>query len=145
MACMFIAFELMATKLFMLKSCGIIDISKKELSFFPVLNKIKIKRAIKKKQKKLNNHSKHLKFQVLSIKSAYSFGIFTETLIFFVLVPYCRGDNVNLPRKNNISKTVIVNIGFTITFFKEYWISFILVCKLMDSAFGFLKLLSFWN
>ena len=55
--------------------------------------------------------------------------IFTLTLSF--LVPRWAGDNTNLPSKSNISKTIRVNIAFTRTFFKEYSISFLMVCKLI--------------
>ena len=44
------------------------------------------------------------------------------------------GPNTDLPSNSNISKTVIVNIIFTATFFKEYSISFLMICRLIDFA-----------
>ena len=43
----------------------------------------------------------------------------------------------------NISKMVRVNEVFTQGFFKEYSISFLIVCNLIDFAFVDLKLLAF--
>ena len=42
-----------------------------------------------------------------------------------------------------MSKTVGVNIAFIGTFFKEYSISFLMVCRLIDFAFVILELLMF--
>ena len=54
----------------------------------------------------------------------------------------CAGDNATLPLDSNISKTVRVNIAFTMTF-KENSISFLKVCRLVDFALVVLKLLMF--
>ena len=51
------------------------------------------------------------------------------------------GDNTDLPLDSNISKTVTVNITCTRTFFKEYSLSFLMVCRLIDFALPVLKLL----
>ena len=49
----------------------------------------------------------------------------------------------DLPSDNNISKTVEVNIAFIQTYFKEYSISFLMVCRLIDFALVVLELLMF--
>ena len=58
-------------------------------------------------------------------------------------VPHWAGDNGGLPSNSSISKAVRVNIDFTRTFFKEYSISFLMVCRLTDFVFVVLKLLMF--
>ena len=70
------------------------------------------------------------------------FWFFTETLFLSLPVPSWAGDNTDLT-SNNISKTVEVNIAFTITLFKEYSISFVEVSKVIDFAPVVLKLLMF--
>ena len=59
----------------------------------------------------------------------------------FILTLSVPGDN--LPLSSNISKTVRVNIVFTRTLFKEYLISFPIVCMLIDFALVVFKLLIF--
>ena len=61
----------------------------------------------------------------------------------FILTLSVPGDNTNLPLSSNISKTVRVNIVFTRTLFKEYLISFPIVCMLIDFALVVFKLLIF--
>ena len=48
-----------------------------------------------------------------------------------------------LPSDSNASKTVRVNFAFTRKFFKQYSISFLMVCRLIDFALVVLKLLMF--
>ena len=60
-----------------------------------------------------------------------------------LLVPCWAGDNTDLPSNSNISKTVKVNNPLTRTFLKEYWISFLMTCELIDFALVVLKLLIF--
>ena len=48
--------------------------------------------------------------------------------------PRWGGDNTDLPSDINISKTVEVSIAFIATFFKEYWISFLMISRLIDFA-----------
>ena len=52
-------------------------------------------------------------------------------------------DNTNLRSNNNISKRIRVNIAITRAFFKEYLISFLIVCKLIDLALVVFRLLIF--
>ena len=58
-------------------------------------------------------------------------------------VPRWTGGNSDLPSDSNISKTVRVNIAFSTTYFKEYLIRFVMVCRLMDFALVALTLLMF--
>ena len=58
-------------------------------------------------------------------------------------VPRWAGDITDLPSESNISKTVGVNIEFTETLFKEYSISFLMRCRLIDFALVVLRLLIF--
>ena len=58
-------------------------------------------------------------------------------------VQYWADDNSNLPSNSNISKTVILNTAFTQMFFKEYLISFLIVCRFKDFAYVVFKLLIF--
>ena len=58
-------------------------------------------------------------------------------------VPHWAGDNGGLPWDSGISRAVRVNIAFTRTFFKEYSISFLMVCRLTDFVLVVLKLLMF--
>ena len=53
------------------------------------------------------------------------------------------GHNTDLPSESNISKKIRVNIPFAQTFFKEYSISFLMVCRLIDFAHVTLTLLVF--
>ena len=53
------------------------------------------------------------------------------------------GENTDLPSDINISKTVGVNIGFIRHFFKEYSISFLMICRLIDFTLVVLELLMF--
>ena len=53
------------------------------------------------------------------------------------------GDNTDLPLDSNISKTVTVNIACTRTFFKEYSLNFLMVCRLIDFVLPVPKLLMF--
>ena len=57
--------------------------------------------------------------------------------------PRCAGDNTDLPSNSSISKPVRVNINLTTPIFKEYLISFLMVCRLMDFLLVVLKLLMF--
>ena len=59
-----------------------------------------------------------------------------------VPVPCWAGDNTDLPSDSNISKAARVNNTFTM-FFKEYSLSFLMVCRLVDFALLVLKLLMF--
>ena len=67
----------------------------------------------------------------------------TETLTLSLPVPRWAGDNTVLHTNSNISKTISVNIAFTRRFYKEYSISFLMVCRLIDFLFVVLKLLMF--
>ena len=58
-------------------------------------------------------------------------------------VPRLEGDNTDLPSDINIWKTVRVNIAFSGRFSKEYSISFLMVCRLIDSALAVLELSMF--
>ena len=58
-------------------------------------------------------------------------------------VPHWAGDNTDLLSDSNISKAVIVNNVFTRTFFKEYSVSLLMLCRLTDFALVVLKLLMF--
>ena len=51
------------------------------------------------------------------------------------------GNNTELPWNNNISKTVKLNIAFTNKSFKEYSISFLMICRLIEFALLVLQLL----
>ena len=82
-------------------------------------------------------------FQVISTNSEYFFWFFTETLTLLFPVPRCAGDNTDLHSNSNISKTIRVNIAFTTTFFKEYSINFLMVCRFIDFAHVVLTLLMF--
>ena len=53
--------------------------------------------------------------------------------------PRWAGNNTDLTSDINISKTVVVNIAFL----KEYSISFLMVCRLVDFALVVLELLMF--
>ena len=53
------------------------------------------------------------------------------------------GDNTNLPSDINTSKTVGVGIAFIATVLKEYSISFLMVCRLIDFALVVLELLMY--
>ena len=57
-------------------------------------------------------------------------------------VHHWTGVNTDLPLNSDISKTVKANIAFTSTF-KEYLISFLMVCGSIDFAPVVLKLLMF--
>ena len=52
-------------------------------------------------------------------------------------------DNSALPSNNYISKTVSVNSAFTRTLFKEYSMSFLMVCRLIDFPLVVFKVLMF--
>ena len=55
----------------------------------------------------------------------------TATLLSLSLpVPRWASANADLPPNSNISKMVRVNIVFTRTIFKEYLISFLMICRL---------------
>ena len=56
-------------------------------------------------------------------------------------VPCWVCDNTDLPLDSNTSKTVKVNVAFT--YFKEYSISFLVMCRLTKFALVVLKLLMF--
>ena len=58
-------------------------------------------------------------------------------------VPCWAIDSTKLRSNSNIWKTLRVNIVFTRTFSKEYLISFLMVCRLIDFALVVLKLLMF--
>ena len=47
-------------------------------------------------------------------------------------IPWRGDDNTDLSSKSNISKTVRVNISFTKAFFKEYLVSFLIACWLIE-------------
>ena len=57
--------------------------------------------------------------------------------------PHWAGDNTNLPSASIVPKKVVANIVFTKKFFKEYSISFLLVCRLIGFVLVVLKLLMF--
>ena len=77
-------------------------------------------------------------------KEFYSWFFFvTWLLTLLFLVPRWAVDNTDLPLGRNISQAVNVKIVFTRTFFKEFSISFLMVCKLIDFALAVLKLLMF--
>ena len=67
------------------------------------------------------------------------FWFFTETLNLSFHVSHWAGDNTDVPSDSNIWKLVGVNIAF----FKEYSISFLIVCRLIYFAIVVLKLLMF--
>ena len=58
-------------------------------------------------------------------------------------MPRWAGDNTDLPSDSNISKTVRETLPLQEHFFKEHSASFLMVCKLIDFASVFLKLLMF--
>ena len=58
-------------------------------------------------------------------------------------VPRWAVDNSALPSNNHISKTVSVNSAFTRTLFKEYSMSFLMVCRLIDFPLVVFKVLMF--
>ena len=68
---------------------------------------------------------------------------------FTLLLPVtrCSGHNTNLPSNNNILKIVTVNIAFTKAFFlkKNYWISFLIMSRLIDYALVVHGLSNYWN
>ena len=71
------------------------------------------------------------------------FWFLTETCSLSLPAPRWTVDNTDLPAKSSISKTVRVNIAFTETLLKEYSMSFLMVCSLIEFAFVVLKLLMF--
>lgn len=70
------------------------------------------------------------------------FCFFTESSTISFPVPCQAGDNVNLLSDFNISKTVLIKIIF-VDIFKEFAISFVMVCRLMDVSFVVIELLIF--
>ena len=114
---------------------------KSSFSIFPVLKGLK-------RIKKIKNHSKSFKLVSQSLfkyfqQNPYIFLVLTETLTLSLPVPRWAGDNTVLHTTSNISKTISVNIAFTRRFYKEYSISFLMVCRLIDFLFVVLKLLMF--
>ena len=67
----------------------------------------------------------------------------TRWLTLSLSVLHWANDNTSLPLDINISKTVWVNIAFIKTFSKEYSISFLMVCRLIDFAIVIFELLVF--
>ena len=65
----------------------------------------------------------------------------SKVLTLSLPAPRWAGDNTNLPLASIVSKTVVANVVFTKKFFKEYSISFRLVCRLIGLALVVLKLL----
>ena len=88
-----------------------------------VLNKIK----------KIKNHSKppnaYLNYFSSDFNKSHFFLIFHRKFSPFIPVTPLGGCN-NL--SSNILKTVRLNVTFTSTYFKEYSISFIMICSLID-------------
>ena len=102
------------------------------------LKKIIKLKTIQNPQSLSINHcsSNFNKFRIL-------FWFFTETLTLLLPMTRWAGHNTDLPWDKNISKTVRVNIVFISTISKEYSISFLMVCRLIDIALVVLKLLMF--
>ena len=124
----FIDFVLAVLKLLMFQFCAIIDVIKIEFSNISIEN-----------LPSLNvNH-----FSGIFNKTQIFFWFFTESLILLLSVRCWAGDNSNLPSNSSISKTVTLNTTFTEMFFKEYLISFVMVCRFKDFALVVFKLLIF--
>ena len=60
--------------------------------------------------------------------------ILVISLILSLPVPHWVGDNTDLPSDINISEKVRANVTFTRAFFKEYSISSLMVCRLINFA-----------
>ena len=71
--------------------------------------------------------------------------IYEKSLILWFPWTCCVGPNTDLPSNTNISKTVRVNIVSTITFFQEYSVSFLMICKLIGGCFSGYWCLTFVN
>ena len=56
------------------------------------------------------------------------------TLSLSLRVPRWASHNTDLPSDRNLSKTVRLSIAFAGIFFKEYSTTFLMVCRLIDSA-----------
>ena len=76
-------------------------------------------------------------------KIQISFWFFNETLTLLLLVLSWVGNNTKLPLNSGMSKMVRVSIAFKETFLNKYWITFLIVCRLIDFALLVLKLLMF--
>ena len=137
MLCRLINFALAVLILLMFKVCGIIGISKSRLSNFPVL------KQLKKKKKTFKDHSKPPKLVSQSLFKEFqqilNIFFFTETLTLLLPVPHWAGDSTDLPSDSNISSKRCPQKKF----FKEYSISFLMVCRLRDFVPLVLKLLIF--
>ena len=59
-------------------------------------------------------------------------------LAFSLPVTHFENHNTDLPSNSNVSKTVKVSIAFRQCFFKEYLISFLIICRLIDFVLVFL-------
>ena len=108
---------------------------------FPVLKRLNKVKKIKNRSKvpKLVRKSFFKQFQW----SAIIFWLFTGNLTLSLAGTRCAGPNTDLPSNSNISKTVTVNAVFTRNFSKEYLISFLVICRLIDFASLVLQLLMF--
>ena len=59
-------------------------------------------------------------------------------LAFSLPVTHCEDHNTDLTSNSNVSKTVKVSIAFRQGFFKEYLISLLMICRLIDFVLVFL-------
>ena len=97
------------------------------------------------KIKKIKNHSKPKLASQSCMKSFKQnpniFLFFTQTLTPLFCVSHWVGNNTNQSSNSNILKTVKGNIIFTTQMlFKQYLISFLMICRLIDFALLVLKL-----
>ena len=126
----------------MFKVCGIIGISKIVFFYYSGNERVKQnQKTLKTSQNLLSLSVNHFSSNCNKIQKCFWF--FTETITLSLPVPRCAGDDTNLPLESNISKTLRVNIAFRKAFFKEYSMSFLMVCRLIDFVLMVLKLLMF--
>ena len=129
-------------KLLMFKVCGNIGILKIEFLNFSGTESVKQNpKNSKTTQNFLSLYVNHFSSNFSKIQIFFRF--FNETLTLWFPIPRRVDDNTNLSLTSNIRNTVNVNIAFTRKFFKEYSISFVKVCRLIDFALVVFKLLMF--
>ena len=125
-----IDFALLGLSLLMFQVCEIIGIAKIKLFNFSVTERAK---ENKKNLKTIQNLTcKKITFKKF-LQKPKLFLFFPWKLNLFLRETCCADLNTNL-LSSNISKLVRVSIVFTITFFKEYSISFLMISRLIDFA-----------
>ena len=129
MICRLIDLHLWFFSYWSLKFVELLESQKWWFSIFLVL------KGLNKIKKKIKNHSKPSKLVSQSLFKQIQqkpdiFSVFHSKLTFSLPEPRWVGANTGLPSKNNISKMVRVNIAFTAAIFKEYSISFWMICSL---------------